>query len=382
MSWDAPRLSFYARDGRAHLCYLRTLVAGIARESNIRSTSDKTFALDERAVVQSSPAGILRWLIAPLLAFALLQIPARTGEEGGLFAQSIPDMVSKQSAGSAATFRVRSSLVIVPVSITDAKGVSVRDLRVGDFQIEEEGKIETISVFGEPGEASLDLALLFDVSGSVEPRFDFEREAAKSFLWKLLRPRDTLAMFAIGAEPRMIQKRTFDVFNAIKGLDTIQPTKEPTAFFDAVVLAAHELVQNPHPGARRVEIVLSDGQDNQSKINRVDDVIREVQQADCTFYAINPAGRSVQMNEISRNGHEAMELIAQQTGGTAFAADRSEDLAAIFGRIVHELEAQYLLGYYSSDPRVDDSFRRIIVRVPQKPDVRIKARQGYYAAVK
>ncbi len=260
--------------------------------------------------------------------------------------------------------------------------MSVRGLQVSDFQIEEEGRIETVSVFGEPGEATLDLALLFDVSGSVEPRLDFEREAAKSFLWKLLRPKDTLAMFSIGAEPRMIQKRTFDVFNAIKGLDTIQPTKEATAFFDAVVLAARELADNSHPGARRVEIVLSDGQDNQSVINQVADVIREVQKADCVFYAINPAGRSIGMNEISRKGHEGMELIAQQTGGAVFAADRSEDLTAIFAKIIHELEAQYLLGYYPSDTKADDSFRRIIVRVPQQPGVRIRARQGYYSAAK
>ena len=48
-------------------------------------------------------------------------------------------------------------------------------------------------------------------------------------------------------------------------------------------------------------------------------------------------------------------------------------------RIAAELQAQYLLGYYAPDERADGAFRRITVRVPKRPDLRVRARQGYYA---
>jgi len=74
--------------------------------------------------------------------------------------------------------------------------------------------------------------------------------------------------------------------------------------------------------------------------------------------------------------------LANETGGTAFVADQISDLDEMFGRIATELRAQYLLSYYSSNPRPDGQFRRIAVSIPKKPDLRVRARQGYYATQK
>jgi len=55
------------------------------------------------------------------------------------------------------------------------------------------------------------------------------------------------------------------------------------------------------------------------------------------------------------------------------------DLEAVFRQIAEELQAQYLLGYYSTDERADGGFRPITVRAPKRPDLRLRSRQGYYA---
>ena len=55
-------------------------------------------------------------------------------------------------------------------------------------------------------------------------------------------------------------------------------------------------------------------------------------------------------------------------------------MTAIFARIGSELQAQYLLGYYSSDSRKDGNFRSIQVRIPKRAGLRVRARQGYYAS--
>ncbi len=73
-----------------------------------------------------------------------------------------------------------------------------------------------------------------------------------------------------------------------------------------------------------------------------------------------------------------MEALARQTGGTAFVVDHARELEGMFDRIATELRAQYLIEYCSSDQRKDGAFREIVVKVPSRPDLRIRARQGYY----
>ena len=73
-----------------------------------------------------------------------------------------------------------------------------------------------------------------------------------------------------------------------------------------------------------------------------------------------------------------MESMASQTGGQAFNLTKIEELESVFRQIAEELQAQYLFGYYSTDERNDGSFKRITVRAPKRPDLRIRSRQGYY----
>jgi Ca-activated chloride channel family protein len=276
--------------------------------------------------------------------------------------------------------RVQSNLVRVPVSVTDATGHVVLNLGLNDFRIEENGRPESLSRIAEPGQTPLELALLVDISGSILARFEFERQAAARFLQRIMRPGDMLAIFSVGPQPGLVQARTADLGMALRNLGAIVPTQESTAFYDSVVMAAHFLRQVRAPDSRRVQVVLSDGEDNNSESYLLASALQQVQQADCIFYSINPSGPSVRLNKISIEGQEGMQSLASETGGTAFLPEKAEDLDAIFDVIATELRAQYLLEYYSSDQRGDPSFRQIAVRTPNRPGLRIRARQGYYPA--
>jgi Ca-activated chloride channel homolog len=275
--------------------------------------------------------------------------------------------------------RVSSNLVMVPVSVTDAAGNAVRNLEVKDFAIDEDGQPVAITKIAEPGQTPLALTLLYDVSGSMSSRFDFEKEAASHFLQKVLRPGDTIAVITIGPQPQILQQPSSDLSIARQFLAQLKPTRGATAFFDSIVLAAQFLSKSAAPEARRVQIILSDGEDNNSETNKLIDAHREIQRADCIFYSINPAGASVRLNVMSSKGQEGMQALASETGGAAFIPETSADLDGIFERIAAELQAQYLLGYYSSNARADGAFHQIMVRIPNKPALRIRARQGYYA---
>src|SRR4051812_41140843 len=156
--------------------------------------------------------------------------------------------------------RVNSNLVMVPVSVTDAQGQPVLGLKPTDFRIEEDGKPQQIAQLGNPEQVPLDIALLVDVSGSVVARFDFEQQAAASFIKQVLKPEDRALVYAIDDKPRQISSLTSaDV--AAHSVLTIKPANSYTAFFDSVLAAVRNLDQSSGTGRRRIAVVISDGDD-------------------------------------------------------------------------------------------------------------------------
>lgn len=275
--------------------------------------------------------------------------------------------------------RLSSRLVLVPISASDAAGRPVKDLTAEDFAIEEEGRRQVIASLGEPGKVPVEIALLFDVSASIRGQFEFEQQAAVRFIKEVLKPADAVSVFSIGTTPKIVRARTSSGVEATTGLMSIAPVQEPTAFFDTVVEAALYLGKTADAGSRRVLVVISDGEENYSAHYKLNDALRELQKNDCLFYSINPTGSSLSLNKISTRGQSVMESMSAETGGKAFVPAKIGDLEAVFRQIAEELQAQYLLGYYSTDERIDGGFRKIKVQVPKRPDLRVRARQGYYA---
>ena len=160
--------------------------------------------------------------------------------------------------------RVSSDLVSVPVSVTDAAGHMVRDLKISDFRIMEDGRPVAISSIADAGQAPLNLALLFDLSGSVQSRFEFEQQAAAQFLKKIWKPGDAISIIAINEKPEIILHDCRDLQEALQELGKLHPTQSSTAFFDSVLLAARMLNRSSVPETRQAQIALSDGADNRS----------------------------------------------------------------------------------------------------------------------
>jgi Ca-activated chloride channel homolog len=279
---------------------------------------------------------------------------------------------------SQTVIRVSSNLVAVPVSVTDAAGQAVSDLGIDDFKIQEEGRVETISKIADAGESPLQMALLFDLSGSLNSRFEFEQQAAIRFLEKVWKQGDSVTIIAFNEQPQISIRNCRSLPEALNALTNLRPTESSTAFYDSVIMASDILHQSAVPETRRSVIVLSDGEDNRSDRTAAD-ALHEFQQIDAIFYSINPSGPSIRLNEISEKGQEYMASIAAETGGTAFVSDMGGNLEQVFTRIANELRAQYLLSYYSSHPYSDNRFRRIAVSIPERPDLRVRARQGYFA---
>jgi Ca-activated chloride channel family protein len=307
--------------------------------------------------------------------------------------------------------RTTSNLVMVPVSVTDRDGQAVQGLTKEEFRLQEEGKQQEITGIGNPEEVPLAIALLFDISSSVSQKgfFQFQQNAAAAFLKQVMKPNDRAAIFTIASQPAMVQPLSTAEVAAAKVV-TIPPATSSvaTAFYDTVTAAAAYLETAPSQ-YRRVIIVISDGDDNNSKrivsvsgaeatasqdgklttsaalasAQRryqlaVNDVKQAAQKADAIFYSVNPGGPSVRLNQIAMRAENGMESIAEVTGGTAFIPDGEKDLERVFRQVAAELRGQYLLQYYANSEAPAGQFRRIQVAVPARADVRVRARQGYY----
>lgn len=304
--------------------------------------------------------------------------------------------------------RVTSNLVVVPVSVTDAAGQPVLGLTIKDFRLDEEGRAQEIAEIGDPGQVPLSIALLLDVSLSVEARIDFEKEAAARFLKQVMKAGDRATVFTIGTAPRLEQpldtsERTTAKLASIQLADKTKQGEGATAYYDTVVEAARYLAKNSPPGHRHVLVVISDGEDTNSErikaaivanpeernslkledrlkiYNRVVlEVQREVQKAEVAFYSINPSGQALRLNVISQRAQDGMQQLAAATGGTSFVPEKLENLDAVFRQIAGELRSQYLLQYYSNNETQGNKFLRIRVSAPNQPVYRIRAREGYY----
>jgi Ca-activated chloride channel family protein len=302
--------------------------------------------------------------------------------------------------------RVSSNLVVVPVSVTNTQGQPVMGLKQTDFHIEENGQAQTIVQLGDPEQVPVDIALLIDVSASVTARFAFEQKAAADFLRQVLKPGDRATIFAIDEKPRLIQGFA-SAETASQKLLSITAGKGFTAFFDSVLAAGNYLDKNSSQGRRRLIVVISDGDDTarindtfavqsrkgnlqlssmESQLQFIQrgqtEVLREVQRTEITFYSINPSGATMHLNVRTARSEEGMQRIARATGGAAFIPRNESELDGIFRRIASEIRSQYLVQYYSDNKSAGAAFRRISVSTPTQPQLRVRAREGYYPKAK
>ena len=147
--------------------------------------------------------------------------------------------------------KVESRLVVVPVSVTDALGQPVLGLKAQDFQILEDNRGQEIAQISEAEKVPLEIALLFDVSASTDAMFKFELDTASQFLKEVMRPDDRATIFTIGERLKLIQARS-NAETSINAIQSIAPTREQTAFYDAVGETANYLQVNSPQGRRKV----------------------------------------------------------------------------------------------------------------------------------
>jgi Ca-activated chloride channel homolog len=216
--------------------------------------------------------------------------------------------------------------------------------------------------------------VVIDTSNSIRERFKFQQEAAVEFINSVMRPQDKAVVVSFDTGPELVQDLTSDTAKLSQAVRDLRPGGG-TALYDAILFACRDKLMQDQPlhKYRRAMIVISDGDDNQSRYTR-DQALELAQKADVVVYAI-----STNISRIASDGDKVLKYLAEETGGLVFFPFKVEDLSQSFENIANELRHQYNVLYRPEPARADGLFHPVSIRVKNRKDLVVRARKGYYA---
>ena len=283
---------------------------------------------------------------------------------------------SVESQDKPYNIRVPVNEVNVVFTVTDKHNHYVKDLKANDFRILDNRKPPAnVRNFVSETNLPLRVGLLVDASNSIRDRFRFEQQAAIEFLNQIVHPeRDQAFVIGFDTTPEITQDFTNNPEKLAAGVRLLRPGGG-TALYDAVYGACHDKLikaQSNQSAVRRAIILLSDGEDNQSRVTR-DDAIEEAQRAEVIVYTI-----STNVSGTKTRGDKILETIADATGGRAFFPFKIEEVADAFSLIQEELRSQYAISYKPADFIADGKYRSIDIEAVNKK-YKVRSRKGYFA---
>lgn len=272
--------------------------------------------------------------------------------------------------------RVDSSLVLVPVHVTNAAGGTVTGIPRDSFRILEDNTEQKIASFFTE-DAPVSIGLLFDASGSMRPRIRKAAEAADAF-FKVANPADEFFLVEFNDRARLILPFTQNASDVSAEIARTRPMGR-TSLIDAVYLAMAQMKKAHNP--RKALVIVSDGGDNWSR-HSVREIRNALLESDVQVYAMGIFDADYDHNHPveERNGPALLDELTTLTGGRHFPVDDLEQLPAISERIGRELHSQYMLGYYPTNSTQDGKYRqvRVILDLPNARELHTTYRRGYF----
>lgn len=293
-------------------------------------------------------------------------------------------------------FRTSVDLINVTATVTDAQGRFVSGLRMEDFDVYEDGKLQKISQF-DSERVPVSLGIVLDTSGSMAgEKMTAAQDAVRRFLDELLGPQDEIFLMRFDSRVSVMSDWTENRAAVSRMVGSIRPAGG-TALYDAV----SDAVPLGEQGTRRKKalVLISDGNDQDSSAD-VDTVQRQIRESELLVYAIGIDGQESLSQAIPRiilqfprsgssgprtsrpSAGERLNVgvlrsITDDSGGRTEIIRNARDLDAATAGIASELSRQYFLGYSTSSPR-DGRWHTIDVRV-KRGQYTIRARKGFIA---
>jgi VWFA-related protein len=298
------------------------------------------------------------------------------------------------------TLKVNVNVVQLFFNVKDRKGALIPNLTRDDFQVQEDGKPQTIKYFKAESDLPLTLGILIDSSGSQQRVLEMEKEVGGNFLAEILRDKDLAFVISFDVDANLLQDFTNSPRLLRSALNSARINAPPsscgglpgqgggplpctstpkgTILYDTVYLASHD--QLAKEVGRKAMILLTDGEDQGSQY-KINDAIEAAQKSDSICYVLLIADRGF-YGFGGYSGDREMKKLASETGGRVIeVGNKMDKLKQAFDEIARELRSQYNVGYTPTNSVLDGSFRKVEIH-PKEKDYKIQARTGYYAVPK
>ena len=259
-------------------------------------------------------------------------------------------------------------LVELYTSVTDANGRFVLGLEAGDFQVLEGGAPQPLTRFDTIDRLPIHVALLLDVSGSMEPRLEVATESALRFFDTVIDPaKDQAALLTFNHAVRLRVPFTADLDRLRYGVTDLAAW-QGTRLHDGVIHAGHYF---GGLAGKRALVLLSDGEDTSSSY-LFKQVLEHTLRSGVAVYPIA-------VDLVDPLTRKRLKQLAADTGGSFYAVDAVEQLDDVYLRLERELRSQYLLAYHAPDAH-RQGFRTVEVRIagPDGEQLRARTIHGYY----
>lgn len=315
---------------------------------------------------------------------------------------------------AASRVRVHVEVVNVPVTVVDKRGRPVIDLNKEDFEVFEDGVLQTIRYFSREVRQPLRIGLILDTSNSARRALQFEKDAASEFVFNMLQGRSSknqIFLQTYDATSSIIQDFTNDPEMLNEKIRALK-AGGGKALYDAIFFACKEKMLNAGPpeNNRRVLVLVSDGRDVQSE-RTLEEALSMARRAETLIYTLgytaygfdNPGDKTLDEISAATGGASFFPLEVSpgadlgtgylshgQIGDTSqnkglgaetgiYSATRLMQLADSLDAIGRELNEQYSIGYTPRNNKIDGTFRTIRVEARRK-GLTLRAKPGYFAA--
>lgn len=271
-----------------------------------------------------------------------------------------------------ATLSVRTVLVALPVTVTDARGHRVVGLTQDSFRIREDGREQPITVFHH-GDGPITLGLVVDHSQSMRGNLPAVTAAVEAFS-TVTQQGDEL--FVVGFNERVTRPLavggrlfTHDAHLLAAAVGAIRPIGM-TALYDAIIDGLDQLTAGQWD--KRTLIVVSDGGDNAS-VHQYAEVRARALRSEAVIYAIGLRGASAEQ------APGVLRRLSADTGGAAYFPRSAGEVSDVLKEIVRDLREQYTIGFSPDSDAPPGAFRAVDVTAtaPGVRNLRVRTRPGY-----
>jgi Ca-activated chloride channel homolog len=289
-----------------------------------------------------------------------------------LLALAAADLGAADSAPP--SFGVSTEMVELDVSVRDSHGRPVSGLGRTDLTIHEDGVPQSCR-FLQWEEQPLSVVLMVDSSASLGPQFETLRRAGREFV-RSLRPQDEVELRAFSARSAVLEDMTTDHARVVRAIDALEPDGA-TGLHDAVYIALSDHRRTVPEGRRPIALLLTDGRDTRSLLTDDQVIARARERRALSIYSVGLLGAPDP--ETSR-ARFLLRSLSDESGGRSYFPVGGPQLERTLASLRSEVSGRYRLGYVPTNRRQDGAWRRVSVRVPERPGLQVRCRTGYFAA--